>query len=50
MVVEERGYLLACEGVDHAGVGEVGEAGSCEAPVGEIDVVFEGVGEVDGGI
>jgi hypothetical protein len=50
VVVEGRGHLLACEGVDDAGAGEAGEAGGCGAPVGEIDVVFKGVGEVDGGI
>jgi hypothetical protein len=43
VVVEGRGHLLACKGVDDASVGEVGEAGGCEAPVGEVDVVFEGV-------
>lgn len=43
-------HLLTCRGVDDADVGEVGEAGGCEAPVEEVDVVFEGVGEVGGGI
>lgn len=42
--MEGEGRLLACESVDDADVGEVREAGGCEAHVGEADVVSERVG------